>query len=99
LAIDLNIKRQGHVMWAAHNTEGLLWVIKVPAYLVPGCKIHLLGTSSLLQTYIREQTILNSVKLTLSGESSNTTWGTIIAMLDSSNNQPSYLTILQPKWC
>jgi hypothetical protein len=24
LAIDLNIKRQGHVMWAAHNTEGLL---------------------------------------------------------------------------
>jgi hypothetical protein len=73
LARGLNIKGQGHVMWAARNTEGLLRVIKVPAYNVPGCKIHLLSTSSLLQTYIGEQIILDDIKLTLSGESGNPT--------------------------
>jgi hypothetical protein len=73
LARGLNIKGQGHMMWAAHNTEGLLRVIKVPAYHVPGCMIHLLSTSSLLQTYIGEQIILDDVKLTLSGESSDPT--------------------------
>jgi hypothetical protein len=82
LARGLNIKGQGHMMWAAHNTEGLLRVIKVPAYHVPGCKIHLLSTSSLLQTYIGEQIILDDVKLTLSGESSDPTRGAIIAMID-----------------
>jgi hypothetical protein len=89
LARGLNIKGQGHVMWAAHNTEGLLRVIKVPAYHVPGCKIRLLSTSSLLQTYLGEQIILDDVKLTLSGESSDPTRGAIIAMIDSSNNLPT----------
>jgi hypothetical protein len=44
--------------------------------------IHLLSTSSLLQTYIGEQIILDDVKLTLSGESSDPTRGAIIAMID-----------------
>jgi hypothetical protein len=30
LARGLNIKVQGHVMWAARNTEGLLRVLKGP---------------------------------------------------------------------
>jgi hypothetical protein len=38
---------------------------------------------------IGEQIILNDVKLTLSGESSDPTWGTIIAMINSSNNLPT----------
>jgi hypothetical protein len=62
LAQHLNIKEQGHVMWAARNTEGMLGVIKVPTYHVPGCKIRLLSTSSLLQTYTGEQIILDDVK-------------------------------------
>ena len=53
------------------------------------CKIHLLSTSSLLQTYIGEQIILDDVKLTLSGESSDPTRGAVIAMIDSSNNLPT----------
>jgi hypothetical protein len=73
LARGLNIKGQGHVMCMARNMEGLLRVIKVPAYHVPGCKIHLLSTSSLLQTYIGEQITHDDVKVTLSGESSNPT--------------------------
>jgi hypothetical protein len=65
LARGLNIKGQGHVMWAVWNMEGMLRVIKVPAYHVPGCTICLLSTSSLLQTYIGEQIIPNNAKLTL----------------------------------
>jgi hypothetical protein len=89
LARGLNIKGQGHVMWSARNMEGLLRVIKVPAYNVPGCKICLLSTSSLLQTYIGEQIILHDIKLTLSGESSDPTRGAVIAMNNSSNNLPT----------
>jgi hypothetical protein len=96
LARGLNINGQGHVMWAARNTEGLLRVTKVPAYHVPGCKIHLLSTS-LLQTYSGEQIILNDVKLTLSGELSDPTRGAVIAMIDSSKQQSSHFTVLQPK--
>jgi hypothetical protein len=43
----------------------------------------------LLQTYIGEQIILDDIKLTLSGEASDPTCGTIIAMIDSSNNLPT----------
>jgi hypothetical protein len=78
LARGLNIKGQSHVMSAEHNTEGLLRVIKVPAYHVPGCKIRLLSTSSLLQTYSGEQIILDNVKLTPSGESNDPTRGTVL---------------------
>jgi hypothetical protein len=52
LARDFNIKVQGHVIWVAWNTERMLRVVKVPAYHVPGCKICLLSTSSILQIYI-----------------------------------------------
>jgi hypothetical protein len=58
----------------------MLRVTKVPAYHALGCKIHPLSTSSLLQTYIGEQIILDNVKLTLSGESRDPTHGAIIAM-------------------
>jgi hypothetical protein len=85
----LNIKGQGHVMWAVRNTEGMLRAIKVPAYHVPGCKIRLLSTSSLIQTYTGKQIILSNLKLTLSGESTDPTRGTIIAMINSSNNLPT----------
>jgi hypothetical protein len=69
--------------------EGMLRVIKVPGYYVPGCKIHFLSASSLLQTNIGEQIILDNVKLTLSGESRDPTLGTIIAMINSSSNLPT----------
>jgi hypothetical protein len=69
--------------------EGMLRVIKVPAYHVPGCKVRLLSTSSLLQTYTREQIILDDIKLTLSGESIDPTRGAVIAMINPSNNLPT----------
>jgi hypothetical protein len=91
LARGLNIIGQGHVMWVARNMEGLLQVIKVPGYHVPGCKICLLSTSSLLQTYIGEQVILDDVKLTLSGDSR------CHHCYDRLLKQSSHFTVLQPK--
>jgi hypothetical protein len=61
----------------------MLRVIKVSAYHALGCKIHPLSTSSLLQTYIGEQIILDN------GESRDPTRGAIIAMNNSSNNLPT----------
>jgi hypothetical protein len=96
LAQGLNIKGQGHVMWAARNMEGMLWVILVPAYHVPGCKIRLLSTSSLLQTYTGEQIILDDVKLTLSGESSDPAYSSCHHCYDRLQ-QSTHFTIIQPK--
>jgi hypothetical protein len=39
--------------------------------------------------YIGEQIILDDVKLILSGELNDPTRGTVIAMIDSSNNLPT----------
>jgi hypothetical protein len=83
---------------SATQAEGLLQVINVPAYHVPGCSYNLSPKFlSLLQTYTGEQIILDDVKLTLSGESSDPTQGAIIAMIDSANNLASHFAILQSK--
>jgi hypothetical protein len=51
----LNIKGQGHVTWLIMDTTGVLQaILEVPAYHVPGCNVHLLSTSSLLQMYPAE---------------------------------------------
>ncbi len=68
LAKGLNIAGQGHMMWLIMDTMGMLQAIKVPAYHVPGCNVHLLSTSSLLQMYPPETISLEKGKLTLSGE-------------------------------
>jgi hypothetical protein len=68
LAKGLNIAGQGHMMWLIMDTMGMLQAIKVPAYHVPDCNVHLLSTSSLLQMYPAETISLEKGKLTLSGE-------------------------------
>jgi len=39
IAKGLRIEGHGHVMWAMHDTEGMLRLIKLPAYYVPKCKV------------------------------------------------------------
>ena len=33
IAKGLQIEGEGHVMWAMHNTDEMLWLIKIPAFL------------------------------------------------------------------
>ena len=61
-----------------HNTDGMLQLIKIPAFYVPKCKVRLLSTTSLLQTYDKKIEI-DETKLTLSGVPSEPTKGTVIA--------------------
>ena len=90
LAKGLNIQGQGHVMWAMHDTNGMLRGIKVPAYHVPGCNVRLLSTSSLLQTYKNEHIYLDENKMRLSGDGvSDTPRAPVIAMVDPTNNLPT----------
>ena len=61
------IKGEGHVMWAITDTTGILRILKIPAYDVPGAKVRLLIVQSLLQKYNNERVNVDSEKLTLSG--------------------------------
>lgn len=89
LAKGLNIQGQGHVMWMIMDTSGMLRAIKVPAYHVPGCNIRLLSTSSLTQTYPGEKIVIEEGKLTLSGSPGQPTRGSVIALVDPTNNLPT----------
>ena len=76
-------------MWSVMDTQGMLRAIKVPAYHVPGCKVRLLSTSSMLQTYSSETITLDAGKLTLSGVPGEPTRGQVIALIDPRNNLPT----------
>ena len=89
LAKGLNIEGQGHVMWLMLDTSGMLRAIKVPAYYVPGCTVRLLSTSSLTQTYPDEKIVIEEGKLTLSGSPGQPTRGSVIALVDPTNNLPT----------
>ena len=75
----LLIEGEGHIMWAMHDTDGMLQLIKIPAFYIPKCKVRLLSTMSLLQTYKDEKIEIDETKLTLSGIPSKLTKGTVIA--------------------
>ena len=87
------IEGEGHVMWAMHDTDGMLWLIKIPAFYVPKCKVRLLsGMMSLLQMYKDEKIEINETKLTLSGIPSEPTKGTVITWVNPMNNLPTSLS-------
>ena len=89
LAKGLHIAGQGHVMWAFHDADGQLRAIKVPAYHAPACRVRLLSTTSLLQTYPGETITIEADRLTLSGLSGDPTRGSVTARVDPSNNLPT----------
>ena len=67
IAKGLNVEGHGHVLWACHDTSGQLRLLKVPAYCVPKCRVRLLSTTSLLQTYADEKIAVQAHCLTCSG--------------------------------
>lgn len=89
IARGLQIKGQGQVTWAIHDTEGNLRMIQVPAFYVPDIKVRLLSTTSLLQTYSDETIKVESHRLTLSGVEGDRTRGTVVALVNLQNNLPT----------
>ena len=86
------IDGEGHVMWAMHDTDGMLWLIKIPAYYIPKCKVRLLSMMSLLQMYKDEKIEINETMLALSGIPSKPTKGTVITWVNLMNNLPTLLS-------
>ena len=84
----LKVEGRGHVMWAMRDSTGQLRLIKVPALYIPNCRARLLSTSSLLQTYPDETIVADSQKITLSGNPSDPTRGSIVAYINPTNNIP-----------
>ena len=65
-------------------------MIKVPAFYVPGIKVRLLSTTSLLQTYLNETIQVESHRLTaLSGIPGDPTRTPVTAFVNQQNNLPT----------
>ena len=89
IARGLQIKGKGEVTWAIHDTDGNLRMIKVPAFYVPGIKVRLLSTTSLLQTYQNETIKVESHRLTFCGIKGDPSRGAVIALVNPQNNLPT----------
>jgi hypothetical protein len=84
----LKIQGKGHILWAFHDTQGQLRSLKVPAYYVPNCRIRLMSTTCLLQTYPDEQIICSHDRMTLTGASHDPTRGPVCIFVNPTNNLP-----------
>ena len=91
IAKGLRIEGHGHVLWAMHDAEGMLRLIKLPAYYVPKSKVRLLSTTSLLQTYHSEKLTGQADRLVLSGSKGDPTKGAVTAKVNPLNNLPTSL--------
>jgi hypothetical protein len=89
LAKGLKIKGMGYVMWAVLDMKGMLRMLKLPAYYVPKTPVHLLSTTSLLQTYEGETIHMEPHQLTLSGDPNDFTHGAVVVHSDPCNNLPT----------
>ena len=69
-------------MWEVHDTNGMLRMLKVPAYWIPQAKVQLLSITSLLQTYDKEKIVCESHCLKLNGDPSDPTKGAVVANID-----------------
>jgi hypothetical protein len=88
IAKGLRIEGKGHVLWPMLDVRGQLRLIKLPAFYAPSCKVRLLSTTSLLQTYPDETIKVDATQMRLSGLASDPTRGAVIAAVNPRNNLP-----------
>jgi hypothetical protein len=63
--------------------------LKIPAFYVPGIKIRLLSTTSLLQTYPDETITIEAHRLTLSGVDGDLNRASLSVLVNPQNNLPT----------
>ena len=86
LAKGLEIAGAGSVEWHVLDTKGQLCTLKIPAYYVPQSPVHLLSTTSLLQTYPDETILIQPHELCLSGVTTNSSWSSVSIHINPVNN-------------
>ena len=89
IAKNLAIKGIGMVEWMIHDANGTLRTLQLPAYYVPGVKVRLLSTTSLLQTYPNETICVEASQLTLSGVYGDPTKSSVHVRINPETNLPT----------
>ena len=82
------IKGQGQVIWSVHDTNDMLWHLKLNAYHIP-LSTFLLSTSCLLNTYKNKTITVDDCSLTLSGIGNDWTRSLVIAYNDPVTHLPT----------
>ena len=86
----LTIQGIGHVAWSFVDNAGMLRMLKISAYHVPGGTAQLLSTNSLLQTYPGESIHQMGDRLIPSGDKQNNVRGIEICTEPQSNLPVGY---------
>ena len=86
LAKGLEIAGAGTIEWNVLDTTGHLCTLKLPAYYVPTSPVHLLSTTSLLQTYADETILIQPHELSLSGTQSDSARPPVSVRINLTNN-------------
>ena len=81
-----NVKGEGYVIWSIEDVNGVLRTLKLKAYYLPDCRVHLLSTSTVISSYPGETFIINDEGGRLSGITNNPCRGAIFAPKNLSSN-------------
>ena len=85
------VKGRGQVLWSMHDSLGMLRHLKLNAYYIPSCKVRLISTTSLLDTYNDESIQLTGNQLVLSGVPDKSDRAQINVPINHANNLPTSL--------
>ena len=89
IAKGLRIEGEGKVSWSFHEATGKLRILELPAYYVPKIRVHLLSTTSPLQTYSDETISVEAHQMTMSGSPNDPNLPAITAHVNPDNNLPT----------
>ena len=85
------VKGKGQVLWSIHDSSGMLRHLKLDAYYIPSCKVRLISTTSLLESYNDESIHITGNNMTLSGKPGDPSRAPIQVPINSTNNLPTSL--------
>ena len=85
----VKVHSTGHVLWCVEDVNGMLRMLKLPAYYVPNCKVKLVSTSSLLQVYGGESVTILPDRMTLSGIPGHPTRTPVEIPVNTKTNLPT----------
>ena len=83
------IKGEGMVLWSVHDTKGMLRHLKLKAFFVPDSKVKLLSTTRLLAAHPKENILMSSDGLILTGVEGDPTKNPVVAYINPATNLPS----------
>ena len=81
-----NVRGEGYVIWSIEDVNGVLRTLKLKAYYLPDCRVHLMSTNTVLRSYPGETFLITDEGGRLSGVVNDTCRGAIFAPKNRSSN-------------